>query len=51
MGTWYLSLAGSLLLVLLGLYTHWLLILLGALLPFIPLLGHLTRRRKPPPPA
>lgn len=49
MGTWYLSLAGSLLLVLVGLYTHWLIILVGALLPFVPLLGYLARRRKPGP--
>jgi len=47
MGTWYLSLAGSLLLVFVGLYTHWLLVLIGAVLPFLPLLGFLVRRRKP----
>ena len=49
MGTWYLSLAGSLVLVLVGLYTHWLIILVGVLLPFVPLLSYVARRGKSPP--
>ena len=48
MGIWYLSLAGSLVLVMIGLYTHWLITLVGALLPFLPLFSYLARRRKPP---
>jgi len=45
MGTWYSSLALSFFLVLFGLYTHWIVTLAGALLPFIPLIGMLASRR------
>ena len=48
MGSWYLSLAVSVFLVLIGLYTHWLVIAVGALLPFVSLGRYLLRRRKPP---
>ena len=45
MGTWYLSIGLSLLLILVGLYTHWLVILFAALLPVVPMLTLLARRR------
>ena len=45
MGSWYLSLGISLFLVLVGLYTHWLIILLGALLPLMPMISFLLARR------
>jgi hypothetical protein len=44
-GTWYLSLAISLFLVLIGLYIHWSVVLLGLLLPFIPMVSFLVMRR------
>jgi hypothetical protein len=44
-GTWYLSLAISLFLVLIGLYIHWSVVLLGLLLPFIPMVSFLMMRR------
>ena len=44
MGAWYFSLGASLLLVFIGLYTHWSIILLGALLPFVPLVTFLINR-------
>lgn len=56
MGSWYVSLALSLFLILLGLYIHWSVVLFGALLPFVPLITLLLRRRaarrrgEPPPP-
>ena len=46
-GGWYLGLGVSLLLILIGLYTHWTIILLGAVLPFIPLLSFLRNRDRP----
>ena len=46
MGAWYLSIGGSLLLIFNGLYTHWSLILFGALLPFVPLVMFLVNRDK-----
>jgi hypothetical protein len=45
-GAWYLSIGGSLLLVFIGLYTHWSIILLGAVLPFVPLVTFLMNRGK-----
>ncbi len=48
MGSWYLSLVISVMLVLIGLYTHWLVIVLGALLPFVLVGRSLWQRRKPP---
>ena len=45
MGTWYLSIGLSLLLILVGLYTHWLVILFAVLLPVVPMLTLLVRRR------
>lgn len=45
MGSWFLVLSLSLLVVLVGLYIHWSVVLLGALLPFIPVLSALRERR------
>jgi len=46
MGTWYLSLAISLFLILVGIYIHWSVVLAGLLLPFIPLISILRDRRR-----
>ncbi len=46
MGTWYLSLALSLFLILVGLWIHWSVVLVGALLPFIPMLLVVVQRRR-----
>jgi hypothetical protein len=46
MGAWYFSIAGSLLLVFIGLYTHWSIVLIGAVLPFLPFLFFLKNRGK-----
>lgn len=45
LGTWYLSLAGSLLLVLVGMYIHWSVVVLGLLLPFLPMVSFVLARR------
>jgi lipid-A-disaccharide synthase-like uncharacterized protein len=45
LGTWYLSLAGSLFLVLIGMYIHWSVVVLGLLLPFLPMVSFLLARR------
>ena len=45
MGGWYLSLSGCLLLVFIGMYTHWTLIAVGALLPFVPLITYILKQR------
>ena len=46
MGAWYLSIGASLLLIFIGLYTHWTVLLVGALLPFLPLIIHLLQRNR-----
>lgn len=46
MGGWFWLIALGLFLVLIGLYLHWSVILLGALLPFVPILAELLRRRR-----
>lgn len=46
MGAWSLLIALGLVLVFLGLFTHWSLIFIGALLPFIPLVSEILRRRR-----
>lgn len=49
---WFWLIALGLFLVLTGLYIHWTVVLVGALLPFLPLLAELLRRRRnrrPPP--
>ncbi|CAG0940891.1 hypothetical protein GPROT2_01136 [Gammaproteobacteria bacterium] len=51
MGSWSVAIAASIFLILLGLVTHWSLILLGVLLPLWPVLSELIRRRRQPPPA
>lgn len=50
MGSWGLLLALGLALILFGLYTHWIISLAGALLPFVPVLAELLRRRRRNPP-
>jgi hypothetical protein len=47
MGAWVFLLALGLFLVFVGLFTHWVIILIGALLPFVPLVSELLRRRRP----
>ena len=46
MSGWFWLLALGLFLVLFGLYLHWSIVLLGALLPFLPILAELLRRRR-----
>ena len=46
MGGWFWLIALGLFLVLIGLYLHWSVILLGALLPFVPVVAELLRRRR-----
>ena len=46
MGPWSLLIMLGLLLVFLGLFTHWSIILLGALLPFVPVVAEIVRRRR-----
>ena len=49
MGGWFWLIALGLFLVLIGLYLHWSVVLLGALLPFFPVVAELLRRRNQPP--
>jgi len=44
-GAWYLSLTVSLLLILTGLYIHWSVVLVGVLLPIVPMISFLVTRR------
>lgn len=46
MGAWLWTIALGLFLVLGGLYLHWSVVLAGALLPFLPVLAELQRRRR-----
>ncbi len=46
MGTWYLSLAVSLFLILIGIYIHWTVVAAGLLLPFVPMISVLLERRR-----
>lgn len=46
MGAWSFLLALGFFLIFLGLFTHWSIILIGALLPFVPLLAELLRRQR-----
>lgn len=46
MGAWSLLLAAGICLVLVGLFTHWSISLLGALLPFVPVVREVIRRRR-----
>jgi hypothetical protein len=43
-------LALGLTLILFGLYTHWVISVAGALLPFVPVVAELLRRRRRGPP-
>jgi hypothetical protein len=53
MGAWSFLLALGLFVVFVGLFTHWSIVLLGAVLPFLPVVSELLRRRRsryrPPP--
>lgn len=46
MGAWSFLIAIGLCLVFVGLFTHWSIILIGALLPFLPVVAELLRRRR-----
>jgi len=46
MGVWYLGLAVSLILILVGIYIHWSVVLAGLLLPFVPLISVLLGRHR-----
>jgi uncharacterized membrane protein YjjP (DUF1212 family) len=46
MGYWYLALFISFLVILIGLSLHWSVVLAGALLPFVPLVSLVLRRRR-----
>jgi hypothetical protein len=46
MGAWLWTITLGLFLVLMGLYIHWSVVLAGALLPFVPVLAELLRRRR-----
>lgn len=46
MGAWALLIATGVMLVFLGLFTHWSILLIGALLPFLPVVTELLRRRR-----
>lgn len=45
MGSWLWLIALGFFVVLIGLYIHWSVVLAGALLPFIPVVAELIRRR------
>jgi hypothetical protein len=45
LGTWYLSLAASLLVILIGMYVHWTVVVAGLLLPFVPMVTFVLARR------
>lgn len=46
MGHWYFVLFISLLVMMIGLSIHWTVVLAGALLPFVPMVTLLLRRRR-----
>lgn len=46
MGAWSFLIAIGLSLVFVGLFTHWSIIVIGALLPFLPVVAELLRRRR-----
>jgi hypothetical protein len=46
MGAWSLLLGTGIVLVFIGLYTHWSIMLIGALLPFVPVVSELIKRRR-----
>jgi hypothetical protein len=46
MGAWLWTITLGLFLVLMGLYIHWSVVLAGALLPFVPVVAELLRRRR-----
>jgi hypothetical protein len=46
MGAWSLLIMLGILLIFVGLFTHWSMILAGALLPFLPVIAEIVRRRR-----
>jgi len=46
MNLWYLHLSAALLLVFIGMFMHWSIVVAGALWPFWPLVRELLHRRK-----
>jgi len=46
MSAWFWLIALGLCVMLLGLYLHWSIVLLGGLLPFVPITAELIRRRR-----
>jgi len=44
-GVWFICLSISLCLILIGLYTHWSILLCGILLPFLPIVSELRQLR------
>ncbi len=46
MGAWSLLIMLALLVVFIGLFTHWTVMLAGALLPFVPVIAEILRRRR-----
>ena len=46
MGAWTILIAVGLVIAFVGLFTHWSLIAIGALLPVLPLATELVRRRR-----
>ena len=48
MGSWLWLITLGIFLVLVGLYIHWTVVLLGALLPVVPVVAELVRRRGQP---
>ncbi len=46
MGAWYLSLAVSLFLILSGIFIHWSVVMVGLMLPFVPMISIVLERRR-----
>ncbi len=46
MGAWYLSLAVSLFLILIGIFIHWSDVMVGLMLPFVPMISIVLVRRR-----
>lgn len=46
MNLWYFHLTLALLLVFMGLFMHWTVVLAGAIWPFVPVVRELLRRRR-----
>jgi Mn2+/Fe2+ NRAMP family transporter len=46
MGTWYLSLAACIFLIFIGMFLHWSIVMLGLILPFVPMTLLVLKRRR-----